>query len=229
MRVTRRGLRGLYAALHHAYGPQHWWRAKTPFEMMAGAVLVQNTNWSNAVRAIAALKRAKLLTPSKIAMLPLPELARHIRSSGTHRVKAKRLRALAIWMLEQGGVKGAGKLATEELRRSLLSVHGIGPETADCILLYVFDRPTFIADAYARRLLGRLGFELGTDRYESVRSTVEIAFKADTATYNEFHALIVRHSKRVCRATPACERCSVRRRCAYPKSRRATGRRTAPL
>lgn len=219
MRLTRRGLQGLYDALHRAYGLQRWWRAETPFEMMVGAVLVQNTNWGNALRAIAALKRAKQLTPAKIAALALPDLARYIRSSGTHRVKAKRLKALAVWMLQQGGVKGAGRLATEELRRSLLSVHGIGPETADCILLYVFDRPLFVADAYARRLLGRLGFELGTDRYEQVRAAVEAAFKADAAVYNEFHALIVRHSKLTCRATPACERCALRRRCPYPGRR----------
>jgi len=105
------------------------------------------------------------------------------------------------------------------LRRSLLSVHGIGPETADCILLYVFDRPVFVADAYARRLLGRLGFELGVDRYEPVRSVVQAAFRADTPVYNEFHALIVRHSKLICRATPACERCALRRRCPYPDHR----------
>lgn len=220
MRLTRRDLQGLYAALHRAYGLQHWWRAETPFEMMVGAVLVQNTNWQHAARpAVAALKRAKLLSPAKVAALPAAGLAAIIRSSGTHRVKAKRLKALATWMLEQGGVKGAGRLGTEELRRSLLSVHGIGPETADCILLYVFDRPLFVADAYARRLLGRLGFEFGADRYEPVRGAVEAAFKADTATYNEFHALIVRHSKLTCRATPACERCVLRRRCPYPERR----------
>ncbi len=128
MRLTRRGLQGIYDALYRAHGPQHWWRAESDFEVMAGAVLVQNTSWtSNAALAIAELKRQKLLTPAKIAALPLPELARHIRSSGTHRVKAKRLRALAVWLQQQGGVKRVGKLPTEELRRSLLAVHGIGP------------------------------------------------------------------------------------------------------
>ena len=215
MRLTRGALARLYAALHRIYGPQHWWPAHKPFEMMAGAVLVQNTNWSNAARAIAALKQARCLTPARVAALPLPRLAKLIRSSGTHRVKAKRLKALSRWLLEQGGVVKADRLTTHELRQSLLAVHGVGPETADCILLYVFDRPLFVADAYARRLLGRYGFEPVPDRYEPLRVAVEGAFKADSSTFNEFHALIVRHSKELCRAKPICERCGLRRSCAY--------------
>lgn len=215
MRLTRGRLARLYAALHRIHGLQHWWPANKPFEMMAGAVLVQNTTWINAKRAIAALKQARCLAPAKVAALSLPELAKLIRSSGTHRVKAKRLRALSLWLLEQGGVAKAGRLATHELRHSLLAVHGVGPETADCILLYVFGRPLFVADAYARRLLGRYGFEPVPDRYEPLRAAVESAFKADSAMLNEFHALIVRHSKELCRAKPRCEYCPLRRSCAY--------------
>lgn len=220
MRLTRRGFQGIYAALYRIYGPQHWWRAKSDFEVMAGAVLVQNTSWkSNAALAIAELGRNRLLTPSKIAALPLPKLARFIRSSGTHRVKAKRLKALSRWLLEQGGVSKAGRFATPELRRSLLAVNGIGPETADCILLYAFRRPVFVADAYARRFLSRYGFDPMPDTYEPLRQEVESKFMGRTAAFNEFHALIVRHSKELCRAKPLCERCDLRRVCAYGKSR----------
>ena len=218
MRLTRRRLERVYDALYRAHGPQHWWRASTHFEVMVGAVLVQNTNWQHAARpAVLALRRAKLLTPAKLAGLPAARLARFIRSSGTHRVKAQRLKALARWLLEQGGVAKLRRIETEALRQSLLAVHGIGPETADCILLYVFARPVFVADAYARRFLSRLGFALGTDRYEPVRREVHAAARMDTPTYNEFHALIVRHSKELCRAEPLCERCSLRRGCAYAR------------
>ena len=192
--------------------------------MMAGAVLVQNTNWQHAARpAVLALKRAKLLSPAKLAALPPARLAALIRSSGTHRVKARRLKALSRWLLEQGGVARAGRLSTDELRRSLLAVHGVGPETADCILLYVFGRPLFVADAYARRLLGRLGFGLDADTYEPVRLQVESVFQAGADVYSEFHALIVRHSKVLCRARPLCERCSLRRSGAYAVARANPG------
>lgn len=224
MRLTRRGLKGLYDALYRAYGPQHWWRASTPFEMMAGAVLVQNTSWrSNAALAIAELKRNKLLRPAKIAALPVPKLARYIRSSGTHRVKAKRLKALSLWLLDQGGFRKAEELTTLELRNSLLSVHGIGPETADCILVYAFSRPVFVADAYARRLLSRYGFDPAPHRYEALRQAVESVFMVEASGFNEFHALVVRHSKELCRARPLCERCSLRRDCAYGASRLKSG------
>ncbi len=216
--LSRRNLKSLYAALYRAHGPQHWWRAENPFEMMAGAVLVQNTSWrSNAALAIAELRRNRLLTPAKVAALPLAKLARYIRSSGTHGVKAKRLKALSRWLLEQGGFDKAQKLATPQLRQSLLAVKGIGPETADCILLYAFGRPVFVADAYARRFFTRYGFDPVPERYEPLREKVESVFKVAAPDFNEFHALIVRHSKDLCRAQPLCERCSLRLTCAYGK------------
>lgn len=226
MRLTRARLQGIYRALHRAYGFQHWWPARAKFEMMAGAVLVQNTNWINAARAIAVLKRERLLVPSKLADLPLPELAQLIHSSGTHRVKAKRLRALSRWLVEQGGIAKAGQLRTDELRRSLLTVHGIGPETADCILVYAYARPLFIADAYARRVLSRLGFDSAAGGYEPLRVEIESKLDEGAGFFNEFHALIVRHAKHTCRAEPACERCVFVRRCGYTASR-VTARRTA--
>jgi len=215
MRLTRARLLSLYRALRRAYGPQHWWPAETRFEMMAGAVLVQNTNWANAARALAVLRQQRLLNPSTIAKLPLNRLAKLIHSSGTHRVKARRLRALSRWLVERGGIAKAGKLRTDELRRSLLAVHGIGPETADCILVYAYHRPLFIADAYARRFLDRLGFDSIEGGYEPLRKEVEAELDEDAGFFNEFHALIVRHAKSTCRADPACERCVFARRCSY--------------
>jgi len=215
MRFTRGRLARLYAALHRLHGPRHWWPADKPFEMMVGAVLVQNTRWHNATRAIAALKQANCLTPTKVAGSSLPTLAKLIRSSGTHRVKAKRLKALSRWLLERGGVARAGRLPTDELRRSLLAVHGVGPETADCILLYVFGRPMFVADAYARRFFSRYGFDPVPDGYEPLRQAVESVFVAEAPVFNEFHALIVWHSKELCLAKPLCERCGLRLSCAY--------------
>lgn len=225
MRLTRGQLLRIYQNLYDVYGPQHWWRANSHFEVMVGAVLVQNTNWQHAAKpAVAALKRAKQLSPAKIAALPSAKLAKLIRSSGTHGVKARRLKALSRWLLEQGGVARARRLDTETLRHSLLAVHGIGPETADCILLYVFDRPVFMADAYARRFLGRLGMRFMRDNYEPVRRKVQAVLSADAAMYNEFHALIVRHSKELCRAQPLCEGCALRRNCAYGRRRGAGNR-----
>jgi endonuclease-3 related protein len=215
MRLTRARLLSIYRALHRAYGPQHWWASRTRFEMMAGAVLVQNTNWANAARAVAVLRQARLLNPATLAKLPLPRLAQLIRSSGTHRVKAKRLRALSRWLVVRSGVSKAGKLGTDELRRSLLAVHGIGPETADCILVYAYARPLFIADAYARRFLSRLGFDSIEAGYEPLRKEVESELDEDADFFNEFHALIIRHAKNTCRADPACERCVFVRRCSY--------------
>lgn len=222
MRLTRGQLLRIYQSLYDVHGLQHWWPARSHFEVMVGAVLVQNTSWQHSARpAVLALKRAKQLSPAKITALPSAKLAKLIRSSGTHGVKAKRLKALSRWLLGQGGVARARRLDTDSLRQSLLAVHGIGPETADCILLYVFDRPVFMADAYARRFLGRLGMKFVPDNYESVRRKVQAVLPADAAMYNEFHALIVRHSKELCRVQPLCERCALRRNCAYGRRRGA--------
>lgn len=202
--------RSLHALLDHllgAYGPQHWWPGDSPFEVMVGAVLTQNTAWSNVERAIAGLKAAGALSPESIAALSHERLAALIRPAGYFNVKATRLQALCRFLLEAGGEPALADTPTENLRVRLLAVHGVGPETADDLLLYAFERPVFVIDAYTRRLFGRLGLASGHESYEELRAGVESAIGADAAAFNELHALIVHHAKVACAKVPRCAGC----------------------
>jgi endonuclease-3 related protein len=219
MRFTRARLLKIHESLLHAHGPQHWWSATNPFEIMMGAVLVQHTQWRAVTGVIHKLKAAKLMTAGRILDTSNRHLTALIRSAGTPRIKTQRLKALSAWVIEQGGVAKAAKLETDALRHSLLAVHGIGPETADCILLYAFQRPMFIADAYARRFFTRYGFEPPMLRYEPLQCSVESVLNASAAFYDELHALIVRHCKNLCRSQPLCEQCMLNSSCAYAKQR----------
>jgi endonuclease-3 related protein len=210
LRSSRHALETLFRRLFDHYGPQHWWPAETPFEVMVGAVLTQNTAWINVERAIENLRRANLLDPTAIAALSPRALAVHLRPSGYFNVKAKRLQALCHWLLARDDPQ---RLDTETLREALLSIHGIGPETADDILLYAYERPVFVIDAYTRRLCSRLGLLDAGLGYEALRAIFEDALPADVAMYNEFHALIDHHAKQVCRPKPRCEACVLRRNC----------------
>lgn len=178
---------------------------------MVGAVLTQNTAWRNVERAIDNLRREDLLSPGAIAALPAAGLAHHLRPAGYFNVKAKRLQALCLWLREQGDLR---RLGTQRLRERLLAVHGIGPETADDILLYAFQRPVFVIDAYTRRLFGRLGYLDPGLPYERLRRGFEHALGAEVALFNEYHALIVVHAKEVCRPRPRCDSCCLMRVCA---------------
>lgn len=206
-------LRDVYQGLFEAYGPQHWWPAKTPFEVMVGAVLTQNTAWSNVEKAIANLRRARCLTARAIVNCPAEALAVHLRPSGYFNLKAKRLQSFCGWYLEKGGYRRLRGFDTEALRAELLAVNGVGPETADDMLLYAFERPVFVIDAYTRRLLTRLKLIDGDEDYETLRALVERAIGPDVPVYNEFHALIVQHAKQACRKKPICGECCVDRLC----------------
>ena len=199
----------LYHRLYQAYGPQDWWPADTPFEVMVGAVLTQNTNWKNVEKAIHNLKRARALRPKTIVNLEEETLADYLRPSGYFNIKARRLRNLCEWLLEQGGEKALQKWPTDKLRTGLLSVNGVGPETADDILLYTFERPVFVIDAYTRRLLKRLELAGGDEDYETLRQFFEARLKPDVALFNEYHALIVRHAKEKCVEAAGCRHCLV--------------------
>ncbi len=212
MKSTRRALEALYRRLFDHYGPQHWWPAETPFEVMVGAVLTQNTAWINVERAIENLRQSDLLDPAAIAVLSPQKLALHLRPSGYFNVKAKRLQSLCHWLLSRNDQEG---LDTAVLREALLSIHGIGPETADDILLYAYHRPVFVIDAYTRRLCSRLGLLDASLPYEALRAIFERALPADVAMYNEFHALIDHHAKQVCRPKPRCESCMLHRSCRW--------------
>lgn len=209
VRFRRRTLRGIYERLYQAYGPQHWWPAQNDFEVIVGAVLTQNTAWTNVERAITNLRRQHLLSLRGIAGTSPFRLAQLIRPAGYFNVKARRLRNVCDWLVEAGGLASLRRRPTAELRPGLLSVNGIGPETADDILLYAFQRPVFVIDAYTRGLFRRLNLITGTERYEELRAACEAALDPDPALFNEYHALIVRHAKERCAGTPDCRHCAV--------------------
>ena len=202
-------LTGLYERLLDAYGPQRWWPAESAFEVIVGAMLTQNTSWKNVERAITSLKATGNLDLDRIAALPRDDLAGLIRSSGFFNVKAMRLKNLCGWLQSRGGLDALSEWDTGRLRQSLLSINGVGPETADDILLYAFDRPVFVIDNYTRRLLKKLGMTGGQEDYETLRQMFEACLARDHRLYNEYHALIVRHAKEKCTDDDRCRHCAV--------------------
>lgn len=214
----KRRLFMVYRRLAVAHGPQHWWPGDTAFEIMVGAVLTQNTAWRNVEKAIANLKRAGALTPKAIVSASHRRLAAWLKPSGYFNIKARRLRAYCEWYVARGGKRRLAHLPTAALRAELLNVHGVGPETADDILLYAFERPVFVIDAYTRRLFQRLGIIEGSEDYEMLRHGFESALGPDVPLFNEYHALIVVHAKDVCRPRPRCAVCTLRSICAAAKT-----------
>lgn len=203
-------LREYYNALFRTLGPQNWWPARTPFEVIVGAILTQNTAWTNVEKAITNLRREHLLTPAALARVPRTKLARLIRSSGYFRQKAKKLKAFVKFLRREyrGSLAKMFRAPTVELREKLLAVHGIGPETADSILLYAARHPVFVVDAYTKRILTR--HELVTEKagYEELRALFENSLPRDAQLYNEFHGLIVMTGKHWCRTkNPICHAC----------------------
>jgi len=198
----------IYDRLHGTYGPQGWWPADTRFEVMVGAILTQATAWRNVERAIQRLKAARALSPERMASFSEQELAELIRPAGFFRQKAGRLRALVELVLIHGGVQNLLSLPQKELRGRLLSVPGVGPETADSILLYAAGYPVFVVDAYTKRILHRLGL-LPDEKadYKEVQGLFEKNLPRDPKLYGEYHALLVRHAKEHCRARPRCPTC----------------------
>jgi endonuclease-3 related protein len=206
-------LREYFDVLFAAYGPQHWWPSRTPFEVIVGAILTQNTSWTNVELAIENLRREKLLTPGAIGSVSAARLARLIRSSGYFRQKAKKLKAFVRFLRAEyrGSPAAMFRTPTRTLREQLLAVHGIGPETADSILLYAGGHPVFVVDAYARRILERHNLAEPKHSYEDLRRLFERSLSADAALYNEFHALIVHTGKHYCRTRePRCGECALK-------------------
>jgi endonuclease III related protein len=205
-----RALPRYYDALFAAYGPQHWWPGRTAFEVIVGAILTQNTSWTNVEVAIRNLRSEKLLTPRAIETVPVARLARLIRSSGYFRQKAKKLKCFVHFLRSEygGSLKRMFATPTAALREKLLGVHGIGPETADSILLYGGNHPVFVVDTYTRRLLERHQLATSAQRYDEIRELFERNLSGDAALYNEYHALIVRTGKEYCRTrNPRCNEC----------------------
>lgn len=203
-----------FNSLLAAYGPQHWWPGKTPFEVIVGAILTQNTSWRNVELAIENLRREGLLTSGAMEKASLARLARLIRSSGYFRQKARKLKEFCRFLRAAygGSLKRMFATLTVDLREKLLGVWGIGPETADSILLYAGAHPVFVVDAYAKRMMERHGWAAANAKYEDVRWMFERQSPGDTARFNEFHALIVQTGKNFCRTKePKCGECPLGR------------------
>lgn len=199
----------VYRRLRAAFGHAGWWPAESPFEVCVGAILVQNTAWANAERALDSLRRRGLLSFDALRRLPPSRLAPLLRSSGTFRVKARRLRAFLDFLGAEYGGEVEGMKAEEpgRLRRKLLAVPGIGPETADSIALYACAHPRFVVDAYTRRIASRLGWLRGDEPYDEVRRFFERRLPRDAGLFNDYHAQLVTLGKRLCRLRPLCAQC----------------------
>jgi len=206
-------LTDVYRRLFDAFGPQYWWPGDSGFEMMLGAMLTQNTSWQNVERAIANLRQADLLEPHALYDVPVEELEELIRPAGYFRVKARRLRSLLEFFLTRydGSLEAMFRTSLPELRQQLLGVHGVGPETADSILLYAGGLPSFVVDAYTHRILARHGW-IGFDAdYEQIQDYIQGELPAEAPLYNEFHALLVRLGKDYCwKSKPKCAECPLR-------------------
>jgi endonuclease-3 related protein len=199
----------VYQRLFDAYGPQHWWPGESPFEVIVGAVLVQNTAWKNVQRAIENLCDAELLDPKVLYEVPPEELQELIRPAGYFRMKTARLRNLLAYIVNEhgGSLESMFALDLETLREDLLAVNGVGPETADSILLYAADKPIFVVDTYTNRVLKRHGWIEYEADYHAVQDHFHASIERDTALYNEFHALLVRVGHIHCRKKPKCDEC----------------------
>jgi endonuclease-3 related protein len=202
----------IYRKLYRAYGPQRWWPGETSFEVMVGAILTQNTSWGNVEKVIQNLKGKGILYPGGIHRLKTRELAPLIRSSGYYRIKADRLKGFIDFLYEEfdGDLNKMRKRKLEELREKLLGVKGIGPETADSILLYGLKKPIFVVDAYTTRILSRHGIISDKASYEEVQKLFMDHLPHDEKLFNEYHALIVHLGKMVCRKVPKCDICPLK-------------------
>lgn len=202
-------LKKIYQRLFDAYGPQHWWPGETPFEVMVGAMLVQNTNWKNVEKAIGNLRDADLLDPRALVELPVDELEELVRPAGYFRVKARRLSNLMQWLVKRydGSLEAMFCTPLAELREQLLRVNGIGPETADSILLYAGNLPTFVVDTYTYRVTTRHGWIGCEAEYTDLKGLFESSLPDDVRLFNEYHALLVRVGKEHCGTSPKCTGC----------------------
>lgn len=213
--MSRRGdtIRGLYQVFGQALGPSRWWPGDTPFEVAVGAILTQNTNWKNVERAIANLKEAGAMTESGLRALTPEAVEELIRPAGHFRIKTRRLTDFLDFLEQESGldIEALSTQSLYDLRPKLLSVRGIGPETADSILCYALGKPTFVVDAYTVRMFSRHGLIPEVTDYHEVQEIIQSALPETVQDYNEFHALIVRAGKEWCsKSKPKCALCPAR-------------------
>ena len=208
----------VYDLLYERYGPQGWWPAKTKLEVVLGAILVQSTAWGNAAKALGAIREAGVLDVAVLARLSEGEIGELVRSSGFYTVKARRVKAFVEHVMEGHGGDLNVMLDQDaaELRRELLGIHGIGEETADCIVLYAAGKPTFVIDEYTRRIVGRLGVGPGgRGTYGDYQLVFEEALESEAGVFGEYHALLIALGKDVCRKSPLCHGCVLKQVCEY--------------
>ncbi|MFC2056371.1 endonuclease III domain-containing protein [Chloroflexota bacterium] len=208
-------LHKIYHQLLGTYGPQNWWPAEEPFEVMVGAILTQSVAWLNVEKAITNLKTAEALSPQALRQFSLPDIATLIYPCIYYNVKARKLKSLANWLGKycQDNLSKLFANSTDQLRQQLLSVWGIGEETADSIILYAANKPVFIIDAYTRRIINRLGLAPDSDSYAVYQSLFMDNLPADATLFNEYHALLVCLGKNVCRKRPLCQQCCLQNIC----------------
>jgi len=207
---TSEQLQNIFSRLQNHFGPQHWWPGDSPFEIMVGAILTQNTNWRNVEKAIINLKEAGLLSLTALSSMPEEELAEYIRPAGYYTIKAGRLQNLFAMINEQwdGDLDYLLQQPAEVLREHLLSVKGIGPETADSMVLYAAEQPVFVVDAYTHRILCRHDVIPEEYGYFEIQELFMDNLEEDTRLFNEFHALLVQVGKHFCKkSTPKCAHC----------------------
>jgi endonuclease-3 related protein len=207
----------IYHRLLARYGPQHWWPAEDPFEVIVGAILTQAAAWGNVEQALSKLKAATALTPVALRDIPLSRLTTLIRPCGYYNAKAVKLKAFVERLGARYGDDLGQLFALEidDLRQELLSIHGVGEETADSIILYAARKPVFVIDAYTRRIIRRLGLAPASDSYRAFQALFTENLPAEEGLFNEYHALLVRHGKEVCRKVPRCQNCCLRSLCPY--------------
>jgi endonuclease-3 related protein len=204
-------IRGVFHSLEEHYGWFDWWPTSDPYQIMMGAILVQNTNWKNAEKALDNL--GKTIAPQQVADMELATLAQAIRSSGYYNQKALKLKAMTQWFADYNyDIQAVRAKDTEVLRKQLLAVKGIGGETADAILVYAIGKASFVIDAYARRIFERNGLVVPKS-YEKFRDLMEAVIPPNTKTYGYYHGLLVEHGQQFCHPKPKCEQCPLVDQC----------------
>lgn len=207
--MTSEKLMEIYKRLYEYFGPQNWWPGESQFEIIVGAILTQNTNWKNVEKAIANLRAAGCLCPEKLNELSEGRLAEMIRPAGYFNIKARRLKNFMKWLFDNydGKLSNIEGVSNDRLREELLSIKGVGPETADSIMLYAFERDVFVVDAYTARVMVRHHLIEPETDYEGLRGLFESNLEHNAGFFNEYHALLVRVGKEFCRPTARCEGC----------------------
>jgi len=216
-REVKQSLLDIYHRLVAHYGAQYWWPASEPFEVIVGAILTQSAAWGNVEKAIANLKAANALSPKALRQLPTSKLAKLIYPCGYYNAKALKLKSFTHWLREyyDDNLDRLFANDTDQLRQQLLSVHGIGQETADSIILYAANKPIFVIDAYTRRIIGRIGLAPTGNSYNAYQALFMDNLPIDTKLFNEYHALLVRLGKDVCRNHPLCQHCCLNKLCQF--------------